>query len=327
MSNERSSGPTGQLVPFDQQLTIADAIAKSGMFGIKTKEQAIVLMALCESENIHPVKAASDYHIINGRPALKADAMLVRFHAAGGKVEWLGYSDEAVSARFSHPQGGSIEITWTFEQAKKIGLTNKDTWKQYPRAMLRARVISEGVRTVWPGANAGMYTVEEVQDFTEAPEKAPKPPQQFIPAPQTAVGPELRSLRMSNRIGIESVNARTLNDGIAQLDIDELRLLAWVQKKYKVATFSDLSHAQCEDLIERLPKFAEQAKPYAPTQTPMAEAPDPHIGEYSAEELLLMATETRDAAEHCDDPATRNLDLERARSYEKRAADMRKAAS
>ena len=307
---------SNQLVPFEQQLILAESIAKSGLFGIKTRDQAIVLMALCESEGLHPVKACQDYHIINGRPALKADAMLVRFHQAGGKVEWLGYSDEAVSARFSHPQGGTIEITWTLEQAKKIGLTSKDTWKQYPRAMLRARVISEGVRTVWPGANSGMYTVEEVQDFTEIPEKAPKVVmQQFIPAHQ--------ALQMSQRIGIESVNARTLNDGIAQLDIDKSRLLAWVQKKYKVATFSDLSHAQCEELIKRLPKFSEKQEALREAEKNEIEkdisAFNPEI---TADDFLQFAADARESAEHSDDPKTRKEELKKAAEYEKKAKDM-----
>lgn len=33
--------------------------------------------------------------------------------------------------------------------------------------MLRARVISEGVRTVFPGANSGLYTVEEMTDTVD----------------------------------------------------------------------------------------------------------------------------------------------------------------
>lgn len=48
-------------------------------------------------------------------------------------------------------------------------LTGKDTWKQYPRQMLRARVISEGIRTVYPGVAVGVYTPEEVQDFDTKP--------------------------------------------------------------------------------------------------------------------------------------------------------------
>lgn len=61
-------------------------------------------------------------------------------------------------------------MVWTIAQAKSAGLTGKDVWKQYPRAMLRARVISEGIRTVYPGVSVGVYTVEEVQDFDSKPE-------------------------------------------------------------------------------------------------------------------------------------------------------------
>jgi hypothetical protein len=40
-------------------------------------------------------------------------------------------------------------------------------WTKYPRQMLRSRVISEGVRTVFPGATSGLYVPEEVGSFTE----------------------------------------------------------------------------------------------------------------------------------------------------------------
>ena len=73
---------------------------------------------------------------------------------------------------FSHPQGGELEIEWTMDRAKAAGLTGKQTWKQYPRQMLRARVISEGIRTVYPGVAVGVYTPEEVGDFDAAPVKA-----------------------------------------------------------------------------------------------------------------------------------------------------------
>ncbi|MBK8184776.1 MAG: hypothetical protein IPK63_18615 [Candidatus Competibacteraceae bacterium] len=72
--------------------------------------------------------------------------------------------------------------------AKRANLAGKDLWKQYPRAMLRARVISEGIRTVYPGVLSGMYTPEEVRDFievqgeaeTSGPTTAPPPPPEEI---------------------------------------------------------------------------------------------------------------------------------------------------
>jgi hypothetical protein len=168
------------IVPVADIERMATAVAKSGLFGIKTPEQGVALMLIAQAEGMHPAIAARDYHVIQGRPALKADAMLARFQSSGGKVVWKVYEDAEVTGEFSHPQGGTVTITWTFAQATKIGLTGKDNWRNYPRAMLRARVISEGIRTTYPGCVVGVYTPEEVEDFKDDPSskasKVSKPP-------------------------------------------------------------------------------------------------------------------------------------------------------
>lgn len=155
------------VVPYQDMERMALAVAKSRLFGMKTPEEALSLMLIAQAEGLHPATAARDFHVIQGRPCLKSDAMLARFQSAGGKVEWTEYTDKRVSGRFTHPQGGSVEVDWTQERAKAAGLLNKDNWKSYPRQMLRARVISEGVRTVFPGANSGLYTVEEMTDTVD----------------------------------------------------------------------------------------------------------------------------------------------------------------
>lgn len=155
------------LIPVNEIQTMASAVAKSGLFGIKTPEQAMALMLIAQAEGLHPAIAARDYHVIQGRPALKADAMLARFQAAGGKVKWTDYTESCVTGVFSHPQGGEVSVTWTIEQAKKLGYLSKDNWKNFPRAMLRARCISEGIRTVYPGVVVGVYTPEEVEVLDE----------------------------------------------------------------------------------------------------------------------------------------------------------------
>ena len=153
------------LVPINEIREMAEVAAKSKMFGFKSPDEAMAIMLLCQAENLHPAIAMRDFHVIQGRPALKADAMLARFQQAGGSVKWEEYTDERVSGSFSHPNGGSVTVTWTFEMAKKIGLTAKDNWRNYARAMLRARCVSEGVRTVYPGCVVGVYTPEEVETF------------------------------------------------------------------------------------------------------------------------------------------------------------------
>jgi hypothetical protein len=168
------------LVPIGDIQTMAEVAAKSKMFGFKNTEEAMAIMLLCQAENLHPAIAMRDFHVIQGRPALKADAMLARFQQAGGAVKWEVYTDEQVTGVFSHPAGGSLEVTWTLAKAKLIGIANKDNWKNYSRAMLRARCVSEGIRSVYPGCVVGVYTPEEVQDFTPSRDITP-------PVPQTPV--------------------------------------------------------------------------------------------------------------------------------------------
>lgn len=154
------------VVPYAEMERMANTVAKSGLFGVQKPEQALALMALCQAEGIHPMTAVRDYHIIQGRPSLKSETMLSRFLASGGKVEWHSLTDAKAEATFSHPQGGSIKLDWTIERAKQAGLANKEIWKGYPRAMLRNRLISEGVRTVNPSIVQGVYTPEELQNMT-----------------------------------------------------------------------------------------------------------------------------------------------------------------
>lgn len=171
-------------VPYSTMERMAQAVAKSGLFNVRTPEQAMSLMLLAASENVHPARAMQEYHVIQNRPALRADAMLARFQAAGGRVQWEKHTDEEVVGVFSHPAGGTIRIDWTMDRAKRAGLGTKDNWRSYPRQMLRARCISEGVRATFPGIAVGTYTVEEAQDMPPVdvtPEKADE-----AAAPQSA---------------------------------------------------------------------------------------------------------------------------------------------
>jgi hypothetical protein len=108
--------------------------------------------------------------------------MLARFLKAGGKVDWLEHNDNRVAATFSHPSGGSITVDWDMRRAEQAGLNRKRNYMTYPRQMLRARCISEGVRAVYPVATGGMYVPEEVADFGALKDVTPtKPAIEVIP--------------------------------------------------------------------------------------------------------------------------------------------------
>lgn len=153
---------------------VANAIARGGLFGSKDPYAVLTLCLLAQAEGQHPAVVFRDYHIISGKPAKKADAMLRDFIAGGGKVEWHTLDDECADATFSHPSGGSARITWDKARVAQAQLGGNAMHKKYPRQMLRARVVSEGVRTVYPGATSGLYVPEEAAAF-DAPAQAPVP--------------------------------------------------------------------------------------------------------------------------------------------------------
>ena len=164
MSNELS-------LTFKDLSSMAQVMSRSGLFG-KKPDEMLSLMLLAQAQGIHPALVAQDYDVIGGKPAINSRAALSRFQQSGGKIQWTERTDKKVTAVFNHPQGGELEITWTWERAVKAGLTQKQNrdgspnmWMKYPAQMLSARVIAEGVRAVFPACLSGFYTVEELNDI------------------------------------------------------------------------------------------------------------------------------------------------------------------
>lgn len=154
---------------------MALAIAKSGLFGMKSPEQALALGLLAVSENKPFASICAEYDVIQGRPALKSQACLARFQQAGGTIQWIKRTDKECVLEGKHPAGGTLQVTWTMDRANAAGLTGKQNWKTYPCAMLSARCVAELVRALYPACLNGVYLAEEVQDFDAKPIRIERP--------------------------------------------------------------------------------------------------------------------------------------------------------
>lgn len=213
------------IVPFVEMESMASYIVHSKLFGAKDQAQAMSLMLIAQAEGLHPMTAVQDFDIIQGRPARKTHSILARFQAAGGSVAWQEITKDRACGVFSHKQGGSLEVEWTFEQAKKAGLTGKDNWAKYPKAMLRARCIAEGVRAVFPGAIGGMLSVEEAEDTI-----ASQPPKDMGKADVVLSQARYQEL-------LEMVSTEESIDGLANLWKDGLSEIKPTQDKLLYAEF------------------------------------------------------------------------------------------
>jgi hypothetical protein len=171
--------------------TMAQGAAESKLFpNVNTPQQAFTLMLLCQADGLHPMHAIRRYHIIQGRPTMRSDAVQAEFQADGGKIKIIRCDEHEARAVFSHPvhQPEGVEMSYTIEQAKAAGLSG-GTWKTHSADMLWARLITKGVRRVHPGVVVGISTPEEVNDVVtiEAAHEVAKveaalPPQR--PAPR-----------------------------------------------------------------------------------------------------------------------------------------------
>lgn len=259
-----------QIMSFEKMKELAAAVAKSNLFGMKTPEQALALMALCEAEGMHPAIAIRDYHIIDGRPSLKADAMLARFQQSGGTIKWHDYTDVKVSATFSHPLAGVVTIDWDINKAKKAEVYKEKTssgktgmWVKYPRQMLKARVISEGIRATFPGVTVGMYTPEESQDFDDIPQNDRKgtvkvmlfdPPVETPMIEQPTVDAEIAPVE-SHELTTDEMKAAIIKAAGNKMDLVNqfLKSINWGN------TLDDVSDTNISNIYTRQDMFFEKA--------------------------------------------------------------------
>lgn len=168
-----SIGSAGHLEPrtFAECVTLGQIAAKSGLFGVKTPEAATMALLTGASLGISPVAALRGITVIQGKATLDATlvAGLVQRHP---ECEWWRV-EESTAERctiVTKRRGiAAVSLTWTLEDARRAKLTEKDNWKNYPRAMLRARCTTELARMVYGDVFFGVYSPEELDHVDAAP--------------------------------------------------------------------------------------------------------------------------------------------------------------
>jgi hypothetical protein len=160
--------------PMSAIKTLGLAIFKSGIFGLEKPEQGEILAMQCMVEKKSPLELARTYHFIQGQLAIRSDALLAKFQQAGGTVAWQERTDEKVVAEFRKGSSSAVIVADMKEyvgNGTALGKDGKpkDNWRKWPRRMLTARAISEGVRLIAPECCFGTYTVEELDATPSKP--------------------------------------------------------------------------------------------------------------------------------------------------------------
>jgi len=158
------------LVPaqtFELDQRRATAYAQSGYWpDASDVAKALVKIEAGRSLGLPPIVAMSEVHVIDGKPTLGAGALSALVKASGRydyRVDDLT-DQRCVLLFYEKPTGELLgESVFTISDAERAKLTNKGPWSMYPRNMLFARAMSNGVAWYCPDVTAGrIYTPDEL---------------------------------------------------------------------------------------------------------------------------------------------------------------------
>lgn len=134
-----------------------------------------------------PMASLRGLQVIDGSVSMTAQMMAGKILAAGHQVQWVESSDKAAEVRITRRDGlGEATARFTLADAQRADLLGKTNWKKYPRAMLRARALSECAGMVCADVILGLEAAD-----TEPQEGPSQPPGVSVvqlagPAPEPA---------------------------------------------------------------------------------------------------------------------------------------------
>jgi len=147
--------------------TISDTFFKSGMFAdIKSAQQAMVKIMAGAEVGLPPFQSMSGIHIIQGKPVIGAGLIASKIKGSGKYDYKVVQQDEkACSIDFYQGKEKIGNSTFTMEDAKKAETKNI---QKFPKNMLFARAISNGVKWYCPDVFSGAVYVNEERDLIKA---------------------------------------------------------------------------------------------------------------------------------------------------------------
>ena len=167
---------THRETPMNELAANGDQAVKTGMLPdhIKTGWQFAVIAATGHELGMQPMRAIRSLAMVKGKVVESADSQLARFKAAGGRSQFEVLDETKAVLHLIHPNGDKHTESFTIEDAKRAGLSSNSNYSKFPKAMLRSRAITAGLKSVgWEGA-VGAYDPDELRS-EEFPERTYEP--------------------------------------------------------------------------------------------------------------------------------------------------------
>lgn len=248
---------------------IGPQIAQSRMFGCDNEAQGKVLASMQVTQGISLMDILRTYHFVDGKLSMRAEAMLATFRDQyGGQHVVLKRDPEGAGIRLIDRHGTVTECFLSWEQIKnepftkdkKGGVKANYATPHKRMQMLWARLVSDSVRSVEPSVVAGIYTPEEIGDFSQASEVttlAESAPPQRLPPEQTTQlaapqSPPVYSWRDTDPASPETIAA--IRDLIAEISQHDAEIVLRLKKVLEGMgkKLDQLNHGEAQQMKSRL---------------------------------------------------------------------------
>lgn len=197
------SVPVGQEV--DALARIASNLAEAGIYRKTAKNPAEVFAVLLAARDMGvsaTAALAGGIHMVDGKPEISANlqAQLLREYRGPENQRYdfriltpARERSKECHIEFRRREPGEPwetigEEFFDLEDAKRAGLAGKQVWKAYPKMMLLARCLSDGIASHCPETARGLRVYGEGEIGGQEP--TPPAAETTAPAPATAPVPE-----------------------------------------------------------------------------------------------------------------------------------------
>jgi len=258
--------------------------------GFRGKPASVAAAILTGRElNLGPMTSLRGLDVIDGRVSMSAQLMAAKIQSAGHRIDWIENSDKAAEVRIVRGDGlGEGTARWTIADAQRAGLAGKQNWARYPRAMLKARALTECAGMVCADVLMGIDAAESTADpaptgavtvvqVAPAPvvalqvEPEPEPvaePEPVVepepePEPQLISVPQMRKLRALLR-DVTNATGRPMDPDQAREHISHLAGRA-------LASAKDLTSDEASRVIDLLTEQAALEEASAPVDAEIVE--------------------------------------------------------
>lgn len=260
--------------------TLGNLLAQSGFFAdAKQGSQALVKVLAGQELGIPPIAAMTGIYIVQGRVSIGANLMAARVKSSG-KYDYRVVEHSAdicileffqISERGREPLGQS---SFSYKDALAAGTKNLD---KYPRNMLFARAMSNGVRFYCPDIFIGpVYTPEELDlpvnetgEVVTLRHEQPQPqqPPRLQVAPTATPAATIEAEPLADAEQVAAINALWPEFGVRGAVSGVLKPLAeYLAGKWGVSAPEELSAANAGTLIKWMQQRQLAAQHPEPTK-------------------------------------------------------------